>query len=167
VGNVTQYPAGLLDLLKVRDRGQMPSDLGNAVAGVVDFTQFYLLNQREVRTDTQPGPTAGGFNIISNAGQLQVPNGELWYVHSYFIAATLVPGQTINAAPAVRLPGNVNQQLGDYLQFTGLSSSLWSVWCRDPFWASPGADFGMLVANIAVGAGMTVVATAQVSRLRA
>lgn len=167
MSNITQYPAGLLDLLKVRDRGQMPADLGAAVAGVVDFTQFYLLNERITRTDTQPGPTSGGFNVINTAGNLRVPNGELWYVHSYFCAATIDAGELLEMAPAIRLPQNVNMQVGNYYRAAAATQSLCSVYANAPFWAPPGSDFGCLVAALTLAPAITIVATAQVTRLRA
>lgn len=167
MGNVTSYPAGLLDLLKVRDRGQMPADLGNAVAGVVDFTQFYLLNSRIVRQDTQPGPTSGGFNVCNNAGNLLVPAGEIWYVHSYLVAATIDAGEVLEMAAAIRLPGNVNQQLGDYYRADAATQALCSSYSAQPFWAPPGSDFGALVSALTAAPSITLVAAAQVTRLRA
>jgi len=167
VSNVTQYPAGLLDLLKVRDRGQMPSDLAQVVGANVDLTPFYLLNIREVRSDTQPGPTSGGFNVCNTAGNLNVPAGEIWYVHSYLVAATLDAGETIELAAAIRLPGNVNQQVGAYYRGVAATQSLASSFAIKPFWAPPGADFGCLISALTVAPAITVVAGAQISRLRA
>jgi len=167
MGNVTSYPAGLLDLLKVRDRGRMPSDLATAVAGIVDMTPFYLLNQRVSLLDTNAAPVSGVFNSLNAANLLTVPAGEVWYVHSFQIGAVIDAGEVLEAAPAIRLPGNINQQVGDYYRAVAATQSLHTAWSKSPFWAPPGADFGALVSALTVAPAMTIIGGAQVTKLRA
>lgn len=167
MSNITQYPAGLLDLLKVRDRGQMPSDLATAIGGVIDFTQFYLLNVREARTEVNNAPVSGVFNSINASSLLTVPNGEVWYVHAFTIAAVVDAGETIEAAPALRLPGNINQQLGDYYRATAATQSLFTSYAPMPFWAPSGAEFGALISALTLAPAMQLVGTASITRVRA
>lgn len=165
MSNVTAYPTALLDLLKVRDRGQMPGDLSNVVSLSIEALPLYLNNQRETRTDTQPGPTAAGFNVVNNTGQLLVPPGEIWYVHHYFVAATLTALQALHIAAAIRTPGNVNAQLGPWDRQPVGAINLASSYAEGPFWAVPGTEFGAVIGVLTAGP-MTLVATAHVTRLR-
>jgi len=167
MGNVTSYPTGLLDLLKVRDRGQMPGDLATAVSGVIEMTPFYLLNQRVSLLDQNAAPASGVFNSLNASALLTVPAGEVWYVHSFAVSCVIDAGETVEMAPAIRLPGNINQQLGNYYRASSATQSLCSAFSIAPFWAPPGADFGALVSALTVAPAVTILGGAQVTKLRA
>jgi len=166
MGNVTQYPTGLLDLLRVRDRGQMPADLEAAVQGGIDLTQFYLNNQQLAVTDSIAAPAAVGFNATNDAGVLAVPAGEVWFVHSFSVGVTLTAAQGIDFAAAIRTPGPVNHQLGDWDRVTPLAATLAWTRAQAPFWALAGTIFGALVGRLTAGP-MTLVGAVRVTKLRA
>ena len=166
MGNVTQYPTGLLDLLRVRDRGQMPADLETAVQGGIDLTQFYLNNAQINVVDQIAAPAAVGFNSLNDAGLLTVPAGEVWFVHSFSVGVTLNAAQGIDLAPAIRTPGPVNHLLGDWDRITPAAATLAWVRAQEPLWALAGTIFGALVGRLTAGP-MTLVGAIRVTKLRA
>ncbi len=161
MSNITQYPSGITDLLKVRDLGALPGDVSRQLALVIDATVPYLNNIRETRTDTN-AVAAVGNNLFQTNGQLVVPQNEIWYVHHLTMTATAGAGELISLAPSATVPGNVNAQFGAF--DSASAGQLASVFADRSFWALPGTEFGFLCK--AVTGPPTVFGVAIVSRLR-
>jgi len=79
---------GFLNLLGLKSNGNMPELLGEQVQPVLDMHQWYLQDNAELVIAQGVLPTnsgAGYFVPCTNAlvNSLVVPNGEVWFVHSY------------------------------------------------------------------------------------
>jgi len=79
---------GFLNLLGLKSNGNMPEFLGEQVQPVLDMHQWYLQDNAELliaQGVLPPNQSAGYFIPCSSSlvPSLVVPNGEVWFVHSY------------------------------------------------------------------------------------
>ena len=71
-------PATLLDVLGIKSLGRNPDQLNDAVAGVLDLTEFYLARRIENEQNA--------LGVQSLAGQwtnVTIPQGEIWMVKDF------------------------------------------------------------------------------------
>lgn len=154
MGNVTAYPVGLTDLLKVRDLGQLPANISPSVALVLDALDFYANNGREgIVESIASGTVVTGLNPTITAA-FAVPQNEIWYVQAFTVAMVLGAGGSVSLAPCATVPGNFNIQYGTYA--SGGANEFLSAFSERPFWALAGTRFGAFAQRATLPGNLSV-----------
>ena len=158
-----QTPAfGLPNLLGLKGQ-QAPQQLAEAIAGIVDMRDLYLLSTRESIFLNQVAVPASGVNSFGNPSNGLVPSGELWYVWGFALNCSTGVGVTGRIRPYLL------QQTGNGVPLCNPAMSLVAsetgrVPADKPFWAGQGDS---LAALIEVFAGAIVISgSAIITRLR-
>jgi len=76
------YPVGFLSLLGLKNLGKLPDTLPDQVLAAFEMGPYYLRGLREI---VEPGVAAvatGGYQSV-NVMATPVPDGEVWFVHSF------------------------------------------------------------------------------------
>jgi len=160
---VGKLPRGLVSLLSLRDSGEAPRLLADSIVGTVDFSELFLLQDREIiTTAVQPNPIVGA-NFFPAPIDLVVPPGQLWYIWNYVCACTTGAGETMDLAPSVNLDGlPLSAPVGDYAAC--IANQQVRVYSRSGFWAGPGSQFGFVVRSLTLQPDVS--AALVISRLR-
>jgi len=153
---ITNIPQGFLSLTGLRDMGGVPREVIPTIAPGIDITQFLLLN----RENLTEGVSWTG---ITSAPVLQVPPGELWYVHFCSVTTlTLLAGETIQVQLGYAV-GTVNVSISDPQRATaGHRCSAWG----GGFWLVPGASLSCRTMEFTSGGAILGSANAVITRLR-
>lgn len=161
---ITQFPRGLVSLTGLRDMGEAPRQLADVIAPSIDVTQFLLLN-REAIYGSVSAAAIGSF--VATGNPHLVPAGELWYVHSWSVSATVFAGDTGRIAPQVNFLGQqiVNGRPSTDQAVLAVNTAI-SCFTESPFWAGPGSELGCLVERWSGAAGLGLGMRAIISRLR-
>lgn len=76
--------AGLLSLLGLKNLGRQPESLLETVQPSMEMFRFFTEGRAEFVGGSFSVPMAGNYNATGfTSTDLQVPEGELWYVHHY------------------------------------------------------------------------------------
>jgi len=135
--------------------GGVPREVVSTITPGIDITQFLLLN-REVVADTSSFTGVGGVTV------LQVPNGELWYVHAAnIVTAVLAVGQTCKVSIGVE-QGGARIATGD--PDNAIAAARAESFFRD-LWLPPGSAVVGRCAELTAGP-LTFTAAALITRLR-
>lgn len=110
-GPVQIFPAGLLGLLQLKTLGRNPTDMVENYQPSWDVLEWLLASQSiEHSTIGQISITASGFAAFS-PNNLQVPEGEWWWLHDVSLFCTAVTGgDALNAALLWSNPVGVRRQ---------------------------------------------------------
>jgi len=84
---IQRIPPGLLDFLDARGTGRNPSEIEDAVRGVVDLTPFY-----QSLDLTSATVSASGVNAVGSAAVIGVPAGEVWTIQALALHLSAVTG---------------------------------------------------------------------------
>lgn len=135
--------------------GGVPREVVSTITPGIDITQFLLLN-REVVSD------ANSFTAVGGVTALQVPSGELWYVHAANITtAVLAAGQTCKVSIGVEQGG---QRIATGDPDNAIAGSRAESFFRD-FWLPPGSAVVGRCAELTAGP-LVFTAAALITRLR-
>jgi hypothetical protein len=155
-----QSPAfGLLGMLALKNRGNLPEVLQDSVQPIIDVDAYYKASQAEydqtVHTNTVVTATAPGANGYVAA--IRVPQGQTWWVLQYTVEIILPAGagELIEGAAPILVPNSAvpTQWVGLSDQSVSMTGNAASTNQRiitvGNFWAPSGADlsyyFGRLV----------------------
>lgn len=135
--------------------GGVPREVVSTITPGIDITEFLLLNREVVNATLS-------FTGIGGVTALQVPNGELWYVHAANIAtAVLAVGQTCKVSIGIE-QGGQRIQTGD--PDTAIAGARAESFFRD-LWLPPGTAVVGRCAELTAGP-LTFTAAAVITRLR-
>lgn len=156
-GRVQSFPLGLQSLLSLKGGGEIPQDLADSIAGVIDLTKMYLLGVREQITSASVAAAIGtpGFP------DLTVPLGETWYVWHYSVFCN-TGVNTATFGPGIAVQGINVVSLGP--QVVGAATTQFLAPASNPFWARSGDE---LCACVGTSAGPpNISGRVVISRLR-
>lgn len=152
---ITQFPRGLVALTGLRDMGEAPRELAEAIAPTIDVTQFLLLNRETIAGNFFPGAVG----IIASP---TVPAGELWYIHQH--SAYGING----AGAAIRISLGIDFQ-GEWAVTSRPGSAAANEWATTtlerPMWLGPGTSLGVAIEAI-TGAATNLRTSVTFTRLR-
>jgi len=159
---ITELPAGVTSLLKVRASGVLPRGLEDNVRLVMESFALYALNVRETIILTGGGVLTVGFAPMA-AGNTLVPPGELWYcwlftIHTFMNAGEAGVYQCAIKEGAVGIMTGSDVRAGIVGANVGVTSNL------GPFWARPGTQFGAQVTSVTLAP--TMFGSLMVSKFR-
>lgn len=138
--------------------GGVPREVVPTITPGVDITQFLLLNRATV-TDTSTFNAVGGFTFTN----LQVPPGELWYIHWAAAATT-----TMGAGESCRIQVGIEQlglrvDVGDPM--AAVAGERANSFSRD-FWLPAGGQIILRCSAFVAGGAIACSAGAIITRLR-
>jgi hypothetical protein len=156
---ITELPAGVTSLLKVRASGVLPRGLEDNVRLVMESFALYALNVREtIDWNVLTNANAGVNNLTVGNPTAFVPPGELWYCWQFQINTNMVAGSALRVRPGVRFDG-LFVATGHYESAVALEDLRVSS-DYGPFWAKPGTIFCAQVQSITllpqIAANLTV-----------
>jgi len=153
---ITNIPQGFLSLTGLRDMGGVPREVVPTITPGIDITQFLLLNRENVSEGIS-------WLSLTSSSALQVPAGELWYVHfCNVISAVLAAGETLQIQVGYVL-GATNVSISDPVRATaGLRCSAYA---RD-FWMPAGASLSGRTMEFTSAGAITGAVAAVITRLR-
>ncbi len=135
--------------------GGVPREVVSFITPGIDVTEFLLLNREVVNATAQ-------FTAIGGVTVLQVPNGELWYLHGgNIVTAVLAAGQTCKVSIGIEQSGQ-RIQTGD--PDTAIAGARAESFFRD-MWLPPGSAVVGRCAELTAGP-LTFTAAAVITRLR-
>jgi len=153
---ITNIPQGFLSLTGLRDMGGVPREVVPTITPGIDITQFLLLNREAV-------DGAVSYTGLISAVGLEVPAGELWYVHFVTaITAVMAAGETIQIQAGYKL-GAINVSISDPVRAT--AGHRCSAYARD-FWLPAGAALTGRVMEFTSAGTITGSVAAIITRLR-
>ena len=85
---LAKYPPGLLSLLDLKVGGAAPRDFADTVVPLLDVSQFYRVNQRQLLAQDSAMTNIG--DVVSTT----VPNGKLWLVEGMSATFAMAAGDT-------------------------------------------------------------------------
>lgn len=139
-GEVNRVPRGLLSLLDMQARGQVPRMLSSELSGSLELLELYLLQNRSSVQGTVVINAVGNFNFTGPV----VPQDEIWYVWQVTMqptAALVGAGGLIRFAAGWFVQPNTRpHQLGDEIGYQAQAGDLPTAIARGGWWAGPG-DF--------------------------
>lgn len=157
-GPIQTFPRGLIGLLQLKSRGQMPDVLQGTVQPTVDLMQLWLNAGQAPDTVLHAraiGAGNGGFWEFS-PNAILVPQNEIWYVHHYTVRVAIPAGateQTRSFAPAMGVTqvGTILYQvLAAPQTFDGVAGVAVTGYVRaGGFWLGPGQSLGFVIGNVA------------------
>lgn len=186
---INRIPPGLLGFLGLKSGGQNPRDIGNVIAPVFDLLRWYLIGEA---VEVSSAPVA--FQLVANegstthqitattppniaglvtAGQLEVPNNELWYVDRWSVNWVLnaQAGASINVAMITTPPGQSSSArmpatLGGWSTSDAAIARAGHVAMTAPIWLKPGTTMALLNEGyIDGGAGVNVNTQMRITRI--
>jgi len=161
---INKNPRGLISLLGLFDSGATPKDLAVVMSPTIDVTRMYMLND-EVSLSTTFNPIAGnGPQYGGSSPDLDVPQGQVWYVPWIHATGVSGAGGTMTFGVAVQADG-VSSYLSPAITLTAAAQTRWSQ-AIGPFWLKSGDRIGGVVSEL-VGAANILGVTARVVRFRA
>lgn len=160
-GPIQVLPAGLLGLLQLKNSGNNPDTLLGTVQPSVEMLDFWL-NTNGYTNNPQIGVIATPSNVgyqpyldLLTTAPVAVPQHEWWYIHSINIQFGLDYGEEAHSVRGVIMvgPGGVpiarQMLVTEALTIQNLSTATADVQYHlkevRPFWAPPGAVFGLQV----------------------
>lgn len=138
-GEVNRVPRGLLSLLDMQARGQVPRALSGELSGSLELLELYLLQNRSSVQGTVVINAVGNFNFNSPI----IPQDEIWYVWNVSMqptAALVGAGLIRFAAGWFVQPNQRAHQLGGDIGYQAQAGDLPTSNVRGGWWAGPG-DF--------------------------
>lgn len=142
---IIQLAQGLRSLLGIQGGNASPSDLSSMAVPVVDCRELYELNQIEtIVTNQVVGAAIGSANFTT-----QVPAGEIWRVHQYYVACLLAATETINYQAAISFQ-TFTFPVGDR-ESSVTAGDFLKARAAQPFYAPAGATFAFHISNAANG----------------
>lgn len=172
MGNVTQFPRGLLALLGATTEGRNPDELQRSLSSVVDLLPFYALNLRErvFFANTAAGGAAGEWDFTAVQGE--VPANQAWLVYNYTIRATIPLGLTAGITPVLRMQAS-GATVGFAVGPRGVTANATlaneltvSSPFQVPFFAPPGAKFGGVTSDLSAATAFNAQGWVDFVRLR-
>ena len=175
-GKILQVPQGLLSLLGLKEQGRNPDVLSDTVIPDIDLTDLWL--QRLMVNELDPfsppvsfaASTQGQANFLTaGANPAQIPTNEMWYVYQMQVGGSLLAAEYIRLAPMLIPQFNVgqNQLVGlDYNDVITARARSFCAFAQRPFWAPPGAVFGLRIFDIVTAASITCTLGLRVARLK-
>lgn len=174
-GPIQTIPKGLLGLLQLKSRGQMPDVLNGNVQPSVDMLHMWLQASAEVPLGVFAVALAAGTvgQQVFSPTPLLIPENEIWYVHHYTVVA-LCPASTdaaYNFQPMIRYTrlGTILwvglTEFGSTVQGAAAGARRAAITARD-FWAPPGSELGFFSGGIDTAGSLTFTATARITRMQ-
>lgn len=172
MGNITQFPRGLLALLGALTDGKNPDELQRSVSGVVELLDFYSLNLRErvFFSNTAAGTAAGEWDFTAVQGE--VPANQAWLVYNYTVRATIPLGLQCGITPVLRMQasgatvGFAVGPKGNTVNATLANELTVSSPFQRPFFAPPGAKFGGVTSDLSAATAFNAQGWVDFVRLR-
>ena len=177
MAKILQVPQGLLSLLALKEQGQNPNELANAVAPSLDLRDFYFARNSQTELGLFGGAPATAALVTGGHGSVgflvagvvcTVPQNETWWVTDYVCQV-----QSIPAADTVRMQGmfivpgagaySITNDVADVV--TARARTLYTPKMTRSFFAPPGSQFGVNVFDILAGVNMTITMTMRATRL--
>lgn len=162
-GPLQVWPPGLLGFLQLKNAGQNPQVLINALSPVLESFEWYMQATQlqapypmsVARTNGQTGATA----FTTPAGGLVVPQREWWWVDTFTVfAGGLVATDTVQLVPITFDPiaGTLRQVGQEGSQKTGTASTRSVNAFARQFFAPPGSVFGVTASTCETAGTITV-----------
>lgn len=154
---ISNRPLGFNSFFGLNDMGAVPREVSDAVAPVIDMTEFFAVNKETLSVAVN----ATGVGPIS---VFAVPQGQLWRIDGISVeGAALGAGQRIAAALRCAFPAPlVLSEVGRASQ----TGELLSVHCDCPYWIPAGSVIDVNVTDYAGGGLVTLTAVVRITRLR-
>lgn len=112
MGQINQIPAGFLSLLNAKGNASIPSFFVDQLVPQLDLTQFYLATTKEQIVGVNQAAAVGTLIYTD----LQVPTGQIWWVHDMAIACITGVGAAAEFAAAWQMNvGFAALPLGPYV----------------------------------------------------
>jgi hypothetical protein len=113
--DIAKFPRGLIGLLGLSDQGRSISDLAQTLAGTVEMTQPYTINDVERINYTVAAPVLGSNQFVDTGtgANIIVPAGEVWYIHGIMAVANVAVAGSIKYVIGVKPSGTVGQPILD------------------------------------------------------
>lgn len=168
-GPVQVSPEGLLGFLQLKNTGQNPHRLAWDYQMAIEARDWLFASRAQATAVASMNLAAGvtGFNVFTT-NPIVVPNGEMWYVHSYSVLASLVNGETIYFRTAYALP-NIAAFFGcgDAIQLSGAATARVAMVTMHPpgLFLPAGHQLGFYVSVNEGAANIEVSGTARYTRL--
>jgi len=83
---------GFLGLLGLKNNGQNPAEMIDAVAPTIDIRENYLLGLRETILDDGVSRNLNAAGVVLGWPEFDVPGNEVWYVHDFTIIVDVAVG---------------------------------------------------------------------------
>lgn len=169
---INRVPPGIMSLLDMKARGQLPRFLADVVAPTFDFSLWYTNAVREPRVG-QAGPinAAGSWLDVSAPQQTLVPQDEIWFVHRVTCRPTAAfngAGGAIVYAPLLRIGQNGRiYKMGNSAPFVWGNTDRPAVSASEPFLMLGGDQLGVFAERYtAFAVNPDIIIEALVTRLR-
>lgn len=165
-GEVNRVPLGLLSLLDMTARGQVPRSLDERLSASVELQELYLANARIRRGSTTTITVPGHFTLFT------VPENEIWWVHNLSFSTGVLAAATElvwTAGVRVRIEGGGTQQvqvLGETQPRFLAGDVATCRMSRDHYLALPGDLLGPIANDLVLGTAPNCIATADITILR-
>lgn len=170
-GPIQIVPPGLLGYLNIKNAGNNPSDLLDTVQPTLDLRDWWFQARLEVTTVTQSflATTASvGFKAFTT-NPVTVPQGQMWYVTEYVVAANIsTAADTITMAAALEtdLVNLTFCTLGPNERDVINARARFLVARADrPFWLPAGSLLGAVVYDCLAAVNITVLGGLRFARL--
>jgi hypothetical protein len=169
IGPIARLPSGLLGFCDIRNDGQYPNRLQEAIQCNLDLMEFFSANAQEPIVESVNVTTIGGFGFTSS---VQPGAGEYWWVRSAMLNSAVPATDNIRIAAMLGKSsgaGFVQSWAGEHgttslTDAVGVGSAV-SGFPRD-FLMSPGDRFLCSVQKITTAAFISVTLTAHIFRFR-
>jgi hypothetical protein len=152
---------GFLGLLGMKNNGQLPAELIDALQPVIDESPFMFMGSRDTIVD----PVSQNINAVAQFTfpALRVPANEMWYVHGIGVQCS-VPGGNTWRGQVAHFTGNVTGIRLGAPESLGAAAAQLYTGLIGGFLANPGDQFG-IITSAQTGAGaVTAFGVATVSR---
>lgn len=149
---IQAWGTGFLGMLGMKNEGQLPAELTDALQPIVDLFPFYMLGTRE----TFPVTAGQGIRPVSNYvfPELNVPANEVWWVHGYSVQVTVPAAHTWNGVPVHYTRNTLPIHVGSGTSLgNGATATVAQTASIGGFLAAPGDTFGVLTQD-STGAGV-------------
>lgn len=144
-GIINRVPAGLLDLLDMKSRGQTPRELDGRLQSVADIIDLYCLDRiRNVAGTSTASGTVGLKTCVT------VPQQEWWWIWKSSVQATGSTGAVISIAPGMlttSFPGGAFWTGPVMRPYQKTGTGLGAVGCTERYWVGPGDALGAFISE--------------------
>lgn len=175
MSGIVQVPlSGFLGLFQLKTMGKLPSPMGDQLSPTLDLLKWYMVSQATNVAASRAGVSAlTNYQDFTTPAQLQVPDNEWWFVHSYRITAALAANDLVAVIPSYRLAGTGADVFGGAMNASGpavagstavANNGTWDL--AENWWLPPGSALGYAITHIALtSASITLNGRARFTRL--
>lgn len=148
---INRQPAGVLGFLGIKNFGRNPETLGNTLAPVWDYTDFYL------EAAAQISQISGTWDAAGTLGIFTPPAGEVWFVSHFGLRTDVIGGRTVNGVLTVSKTNGIGVvPLSQNGASATTATDRVTLAMNRPIILQPGEELGAFVNHFVGAAGLVV-----------